>query len=222
MSLLERGGTREEVSRKRRREPGQRENLLFLLLFFSTSFPFSQPLSSLSSTTNLPSPSNSLASALHLRAAASIPSSSRSYAATTLSTSSAPNYFPHLSKSSPASPSVSQARVAGATLRGRDRAPRTSMSDPETVYAAKASSAAQATQPLTSAGTIDHRPPLQLRVQAPLDVGRLEHARLHRARDPRVRGVPGRVYGRRGEPAEALDGGAGVCERREDSFELMR
>jgi len=157
LSLLERGGTREEVSRKRRREPGQRENLLFLLLFFSTSFPFSQPLSSLSSTTNLPSPSNSLASALHLRAAASIPSSSRSYAATTLSTSSAPNYFPHLSKSSPASPSVSQARVAGATLRGRDRAPRTSMSDPETVYAAKASSAAQATQPLTSAGTIDPR-----------------------------------------------------------------
>ena len=84
----------------------------------------------------------------------------RSYA-TTLSTSSAPNYFPHLSKASKAAaPTVSQARVAGATLRGRDRAPRTSMSDPETVYASRGSSAAShstATQPLTSAGNIDPR-----------------------------------------------------------------
>ena len=135
---------------QRARRPRQRRFSFFPLGLSSSHLLFSSPF--------FPFPSNqkhrknnSLASCLQQQ---------RSYAAaTTLSTSSSPNYFPHLSKSSTqASPSVSQARVAGATLRGRDRAPRTSMSDPETVYAKRASgSNAPPTQPLTSAGTIDPR-----------------------------------------------------------------
>ena len=48
--------------------------------------------------------------------------------AATLATPS-PNYFPHLTKVAPSG--ASQMRVAGAALRGRDRAPHSSVSDPE-------------------------------------------------------------------------------------------
>ena len=54
-----------------------------------------------------------------------------------------PNYFPHLVKSGPSS--VSQMRVAGAPLRGRDRAPRSSMSDPEALSLRSAVTAAPVT-----------------------------------------------------------------------------
>ena len=143
--------------------PREEESVLVILGVFlfppleessSAFFPSSPHLLPPSLSTSFPpskkNTTRSLASSLQ-----------RSYA-TTLSTSSAPNYFPHLSKASPASPAVSQARVAGATLRGRDRAPRTSMSDPETVFAAsRASNGGSANtgpaQPLASAGNIDPR-----------------------------------------------------------------
>ena len=56
-----------------------------------------------------------------------------------------PNYFPHLTKAAargPGASNVSQMRVAGAPLRGRDRAPRSSMSDPEALSLRSAVAAA--------------------------------------------------------------------------------
>ena len=56
-----------------------------------------------------------------------------------------PNYFPHLTKAAargPGASTVSQMRVAGAPLRGRDRAPRSSMSDPEALSLRSAVAAA--------------------------------------------------------------------------------
>ena len=66
----------------------------------------------------------------------------------------------------------------------------------------------------------DHRPSLQLRVQAPLDERRVLAEGLDRPGGARVRGGTRRFDGGRLEPDEALDGGAGVRQRREDAPEL--